>query len=76
MIIIPSAHETWFKIILLLKVTFSLLPGPSWPPPPMAFHSPSPPTPPAPKPFLFPTPFAKGWQPQDTRSHEGGGGGL
>lgn len=29
-----SAHKTWFKIILLLKVTSYVLSGPSWPPPP------------------------------------------
>lgn len=40
MIIMLSAHQTWFKIILLLKVTFSAFPGPSFPPPPCALpHS-------------------------------------
>lgn len=34
MIIMLSAYKMWFKIILLLKVTFYLLPGPSLPPPP------------------------------------------
>ena len=68
MIIMLSAHKMWFKIILLLKVTFCSLPGPSLPLP----LRPRPPT--LSKPFLLPTLFARGWQPQDRRwSHHWGG---
>lgn len=39
MIIMLSAHKKWFKIILLLKVTFHSAPGPFLPPLLVASHA-------------------------------------